>query len=552
MFKGRSRGGGRTRRGLNATQKVPLKGLFSDGTWHCNCAPRLPAQHFQTKNGGKNHGRWFYTCQQSQPKRCDFFLWDDDAKPREAAAVWSNSRTEPLPAPQTPRRPVNISTSYGLQTPLTDASQRHRSPEPFAPCTPSRASGAPTKTNDTQDTSATLTASDEEFYDWPASDEDDVLKAADQASSKCSMPPPETPSKVARTDVLTTPGKRRFAELETGSMNTSAWPTPSDTDGDVFKTPLTTLKRNGHLAPGQTSPWPSNTPTPRRFTDMLQAGQDSELTSDVLRVLQDSKILIDSNVKAELKTLCDRHALSTRGILKGRDISRATVNTKNAQISELQENIAALQAERETNRAYHLTLGDMASEAAPSETAPSEPQARTVIYCGVCTLPPEYCEFGGTAKKCKEWLEKTHPDMHEKLYSEEAVAATLSTLSLDAQKRAAKDSQKKEAKAAAAEAKAAETKAQAQVLIKRVERNKRKYVTAVSGLEAHGMDLKKVAKEWGKKFATGSSVTKTASGGEEVVVQGDNSDEIFDWVVDVAGVPEANVECIEDKKKKGA
>lgn len=132
----------------------------------------------------------------------------------------------------------------------------------------------------------------------------------------------------------------------------------------------------------------------------------------------------------------------------------------------------------------------------------------------------------------------------------EAIAATLSTLSVDAQKRAAKDAQKKEAKAAAAEARAAESKAQAQVLIKRVERNKRKFVTAVSGLEAHGMDLKKVAKEWGKKFATGSSVTKTASGGEEVVVQGDNSDEIFDWVVDVAGVPEDNVECIEDKKKK--
>ena len=37
------------------------------------------------------------------------------------------------------------------------------------------------------------------------------------------------------------------------------------------------------------------------------------------------------------------------------------------------------------------------------------------------------------------------------------------------------------------------------VYIKRVERNKRKYVTAISGLEAHGMDLKKVAKEFGKK-----------------------------------------------------
>ncbi|KAL8901049.1 MAG: hypothetical protein Q9207_005398 [Kuettlingeria erythrocarpa] len=345
MFKGRSRGGGRTRKGQNATQKVPLKGLFSDGTWHCNCAPRLPVQRFQTKNGGKNHGRW------SQPKRCDFFLWDDDAKPREAAAVLSNSRTEPLPAPQTPRRPVDISTLYGLQTPLTDASKGHRSPESFAPYTPSRSSGVLKKTNDTQDTSKTLTASDEEFYDWPASDEDDVLKAADQASSKCSMPPAETPSKVATTDVLTTPGKRRFAELESGSMNTTAWPTPSETDGDVFKTPSTNLTKDGLLAPRQTAPWPSDTPTPRRFTDMLQAGQDSELTSDVLGVLQDSKIVIDSNVKAELKTLCDRHALSTRGILKGRDISRATVNTKNAHISELQETIAALQAERETNRA---------------------------------------------------------------------------------------------------------------------------------------------------------------------------------------------------------
>ena len=36
-------------------------------------------------------------------------------------------------------------------------------------------------------------------------------------------------------------------------------------------------------------------------------------------------------------------------------------------------------------------------------------------------------------------------------------------------------------------------------------------MTAVAGLEAHGLDLKKVAKECGKKFETGSSVTKTAS-----------------------------------------
>ena len=35
-------------------------------------------------------------------------------------------------------------------------------------------------------------------------------------------------------------------------------------------------------------------------------------------------------------------------------------------------------------------------------------------------------------------------------------------------------------------------------------------------------------------------------------MQGDNSDEIFDLVVDTMGVPEDNVELIEDKKKKSA
>lgn len=36
-----------------------------------------------------------------------------------------------------------------------------------------------------------------------------------------------------------------------------------------------------------------------------------------------------------------------------------------------------------------------------------------------------------------------------------------------------------------------------------------------------------------------------------MVVQGDNSDEIYDWVADVGNVPEDNIELIEDKKKKG-
>lgn len=130
--------------------------------------------------------------------------------------------------------------------------------------------------------------------------------------------------------------------------------------------------------------------------------------------------------------------------------------------------------------------------------------------------------------------------------------ANLSALSVDAQKRAQKDAAKKEAKAALNEQRESERKAAAKVFIKRVERNKRKYVTVVSGLEEHGLDLKKIAKELGKKFATGSSVTKTASGGEEITVQGDVSDDVYDWLTEkYEDIPEDNIDCIEDKKKKG-
>lgn len=78
-------------------------------------------------------------------------------------------------------------------------------------------------------------------------------------------------------------------------------------------------------------------------------------------------------------------------------------------------------------------------------------------------------------------------------------------------------------------------------------------MTAVSGLEEHGLDLKKIAKDMGKKFATGASVTKLPAGGEEITIQGDLSDDVLDWLNEVhPEVPEDNIELVEDKKKKAA
>lgn len=83
------------------------------------------------------------------------------------------------------------------------------------------------------------------------------------------------------------------------------------------------------------------------------------------------------------------------------------------------------------------------------------------------------------------------------------------------------------------------------MILKRVERAKRKHVIVVTGLEAFGLDLKKVAKEMGKKFACGSSVTKVPGGGEEIVVQGDLSDEIEEWLLGkYKDIPEDNIEQV--------
>ncbi|KAJ3394901.1 Translation machinery-associated protein 22 [Entophlyctis sp. JEL0112] len=76
-----------------------------------------------------------------------------------------------------------------------------------------------------------------------------------------------------------------------------------------------------------------------------------------------------------------------------------------------------------------------------------------------------------------------------------------------------------------------QARAEARVTIKRIERTKRKCVIVVAGMEAFDVDLKKAAKLFATKFACGSSVTKNAAGVEEIVVQGDVQDDIYELIL---------------------
>lgn len=60
----------------------------------------------------------------------------------------------------------------------------------------------------------------------------------------------------------------------------------------------------------------------------------------------------------------------------------------------------------------------------------------------------------------------------------------------------------------------------------RAPRSKKKSVTVITGLSTFDVDLKVAAKAFGAKFACGASVT----GDDEIVVQGDVKDELFDFI----------------------
>jgi len=41
------------------------------------------------------------------------------------------------------------------------------------------------------------------------------------------------------------------------------------------------------------------------------------------------------------------------------------------------------------------------------------------LFCyTVCSFPLEYCEFGSSLTRCKEWLKEEHPDQFDKYYSD--------------------------------------------------------------------------------------------------------------------------------------
>ncbi|CAI9100593.1 OLC1v1037722C1 [Oldenlandia corymbosa var. corymbosa] len=162
-----------------------------------------------------------------------------------------------------------------------------------------------------------------------------------------------------------------------------------------------------------------------------------------------------------------------------------------------------------------------------------KPQPVQVLYCGVCSLPPEYCEFGPDFEKCKPWLIQNAPDVYPDLLKEgdakeaDKVSDKLQSTSISGGSSTSNPGEVKRLPGGKVK-----KKEKQEIIIEKVTRNKRKCITTVKGLELFGVKLSDASKKLGKKFATGASVVKGPTEKEQIDVQGDIFYDIVEFITD--------------------
>ena len=179
-------------------------------------------------------------------------------------------------------------------------------------------------------------------------------------------------------------------------------------------------------------------------------------------------------------------------------------------------------------------MADTEVEGFPLGPTPGVSYPLVLEYCGNCSMPREYCENYPDYEGCKKWLAEKMPEQFEKL-------------SVDGTTEEEKEEEKKRQKRGGKgmmKAKKKEAEVEKRITLSKAPRGKKKAVTVVTGLRTFGIDLKVASKFFSSKFACSSSIT----GDDEIVIQGDVTDELFDVLPDK--FPEIDEDLIDDIGEK--
>ena len=263
-------------------------------------------------------------CQKPQKdaQRCNFFLWDTEATPRENAALLSNSRTEPAhqKATTTPSRPPPKRSAPASRSAVTNQ-KRTRADLP----------------------------GDDDFGGADVDFEAQLDRARVEA---------ETPSKKRRTTEAFATPRRKLPWTRDSTTSTGGLQTPQTERRRTHENPFVVEKSNGSSLftpskPGpshvETAPSfsPTNTPTSRRFQDV---NGESALVKDVFALLGEAGVALGEQTRGDLGAVLAKHETIAEGVRRGRDVARSTIKARDARVQELTHRISTLEAELEAER----------------------------------------------------------------------------------------------------------------------------------------------------------------------------------------------------------
>ncbi|NWI00543.1 DENR protein, partial [Tichodroma muraria] len=159
-----------------------------------------------------------------------------------------------------------------------------------------------------------------------------------------------------------------------------------------------------------------------------------------------------------------------------------------------------------------------------------------VLYCGgkswelpgsTNNIPVaflQYCEYMPDVTKCRQWLEKNFPDEFAKLTVENSPKQEAGVGEGQGNVGGGEEEEKKKQKRGKIKQK--KKTVPQKVTIAKIPRAKKKYVTRVCGLATFEIDLKEAQRFFAQKFSCGASVT----GEDEIIIQGDFTDDIIDVI----------------------
>jgi density-regulated protein DRP1 len=153
-------------------------------------------------------------------------------------------------------------------------------------------------------------------------------------------------------------------------------------------------------------------------------------------------------------------------------------------------------------------------------------------------MPFEFCEWSPLFKKCKDNFTQNWKVHFPEVDGDDELAALMARLGFEGGDAASKKAQSAK-KAQSDDAggtpvlKSKKEKPPPEIVIELNNRNKKKHITVVKGLEPFYADTAAAAKVFGKKFACGSALKKGQDGkDDQIEIQGSYRDELPAVMVD--------------------